>query len=86
MSTLPWIGEFQVLVKVVETVEKVSELSSQQSQDITISELTQEIDEIITHAFKELGVLAAQKLESLLSHSTHKLFRVNLNCETVRET
>lgn len=65
-------------MQVVQTVQEIPEFPSEKCQDIAVSELSQEIDKVVTHALVELGVLAAQNLECLLGNAAHELFRVHL--------
>ena len=65
-------------MQVVEAVQEVSKLSSKQGQDITVTELSNELDEEVAHLLVEGVVVAAQRGERLLGNSNEKLFRVNL--------
>ncbi len=75
---LPWVRELEILVQVVEPVEKVPELPAEERQHVSVSELVQEVDEVVAHAFEELGVTTAQELERLLGHPGHQLLGVHL--------
>ena len=65
-------------MQVIEAIQEISKLSSEQSQDIAVTELSNELDEEVAHLLKEDVVVAAQSGERLLGNSNQQLFRVNL--------
>ena len=47
-AKIPWIGVLEVLVQVVQSVEKVSELSAEQSENISVAELSDKLHKEVT--------------------------------------
>jgi len=45
---IPWIGVLEVLMQVVQSIEKVSELSAEQSENISVAELSDKLDKEVT--------------------------------------
>lgn len=74
----PRVGEFEVLVEVVEAVQEVSQLSPEQGKNIAVAKLCDELDEEEAHLFKELVVATTQCRECLLGDSRQQLLRVHL--------
>ncbi len=47
-AKIPWIRVLEVLVQVIQSVEKVSELSAEQSENISVAELSDKLDKEVT--------------------------------------
>ena len=45
-------------MEIVKTVQEIPKLASKQSQDISITKLSNEFDEEVTHLFEKLGIFA----------------------------
>lgn len=58
----PWIGELQVLVKIIQPVEEVSHVSAQNGKNSIISVLADESNEMDAHLIEELSFRNAENL------------------------
>ena len=65
-------------MQVVKPVEEVPEVASEQSQDVAVAELTDELDEEVSHLLEELGVGAAKSAEGLLGDPAQQVLWVDL--------
>ena len=65
-------------MQIVKPVEKISKLSSEQSQHISISKLSDKFYKKVSHLFKKFGIIATQCTESLLGNAAKELFWVDL--------
>ena len=51
-------------MEIVQTVEKVSQISSEEGKNVAVTKLAHELDEEEAHFLEELGVNAAQRAET----------------------
>ena len=51
-------------MEIVQTVEKVSQISSEEGKNVAVTKLAHELDEEEAHLLEELGVNAAQRAET----------------------
>ena len=75
---VPGIGEFEVFVKVVQTIEKITQLTAQKRQHVSVSNIKWNLchEDILTFCSPVL----CGKLDKEISHSLEKLIRITAKC------
>ena len=75
---IPWIGEFEVFVKVVQTIEEITQLTAQKRQHISVSRIKCNLCHENTLTFR--SPVLCGKLDKEISHSLEKLIRIAAKC------
>lgn len=76
-STHAWVRELQVLVQIVQPIEKVSHMPSQHGQDSVIAILTHKADKVDAQSIHEFALRYSKYLRIALKIT---IININYNC------